>query len=112
MKPDPQISRLLRRRRILRWSLLSATVLIAASAVIDHTRVFGYTGSDQQRFDHQSVTVTRVIDGDTIVVKSSSDEPSEITVHLLGVDAPDLPDRHWSQNATRYTEARTTGRTL
>jgi len=99
----------LRRRRIVRWGLLSILVLGIGSSVLDHAGAFGYTGSDTRRFDHKLVRVTRAIDGDTLCVQLP-DEDNETTVHLLGVDAPHLPGAHWSTNAAKYTAARTTGR--
>jgi endonuclease YncB( thermonuclease family) len=57
------------------------------------------------------VIVTRAIDGDTICVRLP-DETQETTVHLLGVDAPEFPASHWSEEAAKYTSARTLGRTV
>jgi endonuclease YncB( thermonuclease family) len=71
----------------------------------------GWSGSDVARFDHKSVKVTRAIDGDTISVQLPGDS-RETTVHLLGVDAPDLPASHWAEQAAKYTLVRTVGRTV
>jgi endonuclease YncB( thermonuclease family) len=98
-------------RRILRWGLFCALLLVGASVSFDHVGAFGYAGSDARRFDHKSVIVTRAIDGDTICVRVP-DESTETTVHLLGVDAPDLLDAHWAVNAANYTAARTKDRSV
>src|SRR5215204_6384461 len=103
MQDRDRISQWLRWRRILRWSALSLLILILLSVILDHTGAFGFTGSDQQRFDHKPVTVTRAIDGGTICVRTV--DGTETTVHLLGVDAPDLPASHWSDRAAKYTAA-------
>lgn len=103
--------RWLRRRRVLRRILLLLAILLILSVVVDHTRVFGWSGSEVNRFDHKSAIVTRAIDGDTICVQLPGDSRDQ-TVHLLGVDAPDLPASHWSENAAKYTTARTVGRTV
>jgi len=85
--------------------------VILVSVILDHTRAFGYSGSDLRRFDHQPVTVTRAIDGDTISVRIDGEE-AETTVHLLGVDTPELPAAHWAERAAKYTSSRTVGRTV
>src|SRR5438046_10603458 len=110
MDREASISQWLRRRRILRAVALSLLVLILLSIVLDRAGAFGPSGSDVGRFDHKSVTVTRAIDGDTICVQLSG-ESREETVHLLGVDAPDLPASHSSENAAKYIAAHTIGRT-
>jgi endonuclease YncB( thermonuclease family) len=110
MQPERRIPQWLRWRRILRWSALGLLAAVLLSVVLDHAGAFGYSGSDQQRFDHKPVTVTRAIDGDTICVRTENGTVT--TVHLLGIDAPDLPASHWSERAARYTAARTAGRTV
>src|SRR5689334_22319557 len=109
MDREASISRWLRRRRIMRAVALSLLVLVLLSVVLDRAGAFGSSGSDVGRFDHKSVLVTRAMDGDTICVQLPGDSREE-TVHLLGVDAPDPPASHWSENAAKYTSARTVGR--
>src|SRR3954447_15995737 len=101
MRDDGNIARFLKRRRILRYTAFTLIALVIISVVLDHTGAFG---RDTRRFDHRSVVVTRAIDGDTIAVRLP-DDSRETTVHLLGVDAP-------SENAAKYTSARTIGRTV
>src|SRR5438034_50192 len=111
MQTDEGIPRFLKRRRILRWVAFSVLILIFLSVALDQAGAFGQSGSDVSRFDHKSASVTRAIDGDTICVRQANDD-RETTVHLLGVDAPELPASHWSENAAKYTSARTVGRTV
>lgn len=111
MSHDPRISSWVRWRRILRVGAFSLLVLLALSAVLDHAGAFGYRGNDLGSLHRQSATVTRVIDGDTICVRRTTDT-SETIVHLLGIDAPDLPSSHWSESAAKYTTARALGRTV
>lgn len=101
----------MRRRRVLRGIFLSLVILLFLSVVLDHTRALGWAGNDLTRFDRKRVQVTRAMDGDTICVQLPG-ESRETTVHLLGVDAPDLPASHWAENAAKYTSARTVGRTV
>jgi endonuclease YncB( thermonuclease family) len=111
MEADEKISAWLRRRRLLKIGAWSLLVLVLVWSFLDHTRAFGYFRSDSRRFDRRSAVVTRAIDGDTICVRVEGDD-NETTVHLLGVDAPDLPGGHWSDRAAKYTAARTDGRTV
>lgn len=111
MSDHHSISLWLRRRKIVRWVCGCALIVILATIVLDHAGALGYSGGDLRRFDHASVIVARAIDGDTICVRFP-DDSAETTLHLLGVDAPDLPDAHWSENAAKYTSARAVGRTV
>src|SRR5947207_12843114 len=109
MPEDQRIPRFLKRRRILRHTAVFFLILILLSIVLDHAGAFGQSGTGAGRFDHKSAYVTRAIAGDTICVRLSNDA-RETTVHLLGVDAPDLPASHWAENAAKYPSARTVGR--
>src|SRR3954470_18041600 len=111
MPDEVRIAKWLKWRRFMRCGAFSLVVLIVLSIVLDHTGAFGYSGSDAARFDRKSVAVTRAIDGDTICVRFP-DDAAETTVHLLGIDAPDLPESHWATNAAKYTSVRTVGRTV
>src|SRR5438093_3615435 len=97
--------RWLRRRRIFRGIALCLVLLLVLSVILDHTGAFGSSASDVSRFDRKGVNVIRAIDGDAICVQLPADSREE-TVHLLGVDAPELPASHWSENAAKYTSAR------
>jgi endonuclease YncB( thermonuclease family) len=88
---------------------MACTTAIVLSSVLDHAGALGYRGDDWKHFDQKQFTVTRCIDGDTIVVSRDS---QEIIVHLLGVDAPELPDDHGAQSAAKYTTARTVARSV
>jgi endonuclease YncB( thermonuclease family) len=89
--PPPEenrVARILRRRRIRHRMLFVVAILAIASVGVGNVRQRMLGGNDWQRFDRQSFAVSQVISGDTIVVQSS-DGPA--TVHLLGIDAPDMP---------------------
>src|SRR4051812_38747705 len=91
---------MLRRRRVIKVAAISIIGLTGIIAVLDHFGAFGFRGSDWSRFDHRSFVVTRVIDGDTLVISADG---NEAIVGLLGVDAPDLPGSYWSDRAAKYT---------
>jgi endonuclease YncB( thermonuclease family) len=98
-------------RRTVRALGWSALVLLATAALADRAGLFAYRGDDRNAFDHRAVRVLEVLDGDTIravTVQGSRD----VTVRLLGVDAPDSPAAHWSEQAARYTSNRLRDRTV
>jgi micrococcal nuclease len=75
----------------------------------------GPSRDDWSTFDHRTFTVTRVIDGDTIVIRNGEDD---VIVGLVGIDAPPLHDpttgqpAHWAERAAAYTRARAEGKTV
>ena len=72
-------------------------------------------GDDWSAFDHRTFVVSRVIDGDTIHIKSNEGS-SETIVRLIGIDAPELHDpgtsqpAYWSDRARAYLDARASGK--
>ena len=58
----------------------------------------------------ESYRVHRVVDGDTIILRSDS-SPSDITIRLVGIDAPETskakrePGQPYSQAATKHLAA-------
>ena len=103
-----RIAALLRRRSRWHWFTLACVIAIGLSSILDYAGAFGYSGDDWRKFDKKSFPVSRCIDGDTIVI--ASDVGDATVLHLLGVDAPELPTAHWAENALKYTSARTLGR--
>lgn len=83
------ILRQLIRRRWTRRSIFNALLLLTLSAVLDRTGCFRYRGDDWLTYDKHTVTVTRVVDGDTIHVRATLGAQEE-TVRLLGIDAPEI----------------------
>jgi endonuclease YncB( thermonuclease family) len=110
--PQPtELTSPLRRRKVLRLLLWIGVGCIAISSLLDHAGAFRYCGNDLQRFDGKSVAVTNVLDGDTFCAKLQ-DQTDEVTIELLGVDAPELPAQHWAQRAHDYATARLLNRTV
>jgi endonuclease YncB( thermonuclease family) len=105
-----RIAAMLRSRSRWQWFFAACAFTIIVSSFLDHLGAFGYVGNDWKRFDQKSFRVARCIDGDTIVVLS--DRGDETIVHMLGVDAPELPSEHWAQTSAKYTTARTVGRSV
>jgi endonuclease YncB( thermonuclease family) len=115
--PATAKTKLLRQRRIVRGLIFGTVAFLGLSVFFDHLGAFGYAGDDWRHFDHNSVVVTRVIDGDTICVRGLNGS-RETHVRLLGVDAPELhlmtthvPD-YWADRARSYAAARMTGKTV
>jgi endonuclease YncB( thermonuclease family) len=100
--------RLLRRRRLRHLAYLLLAIILLA-ALSDRAGVFGYSGDDFSRFNHRPFPVLDIQSGDTFRIL---DDGSPVTVHLLGVDAPDSPADHWFAESLRYTTARLTDRTI
>ena len=108
------VSSQLRRRRYVRRFTFAGLVLLAVSAVLDRSGLFRYRGDDWRNFDQQTVLVSHVADGDTLIVRPVTGGP-ETKVRLLGVDTPELKSRsrggeHWAREALRYTESRIEGK--
>jgi endonuclease YncB( thermonuclease family) len=101
---------LLARRR--RWRVVGASLvaLVVLASVLDHAGVFGYAGNELRTMDGGRFVVSSVLDGDSLRVKSEGGK--ELTIHLLGVDAPDPPDAHWAAEAKTYTSNRLLNRTV
>jgi endonuclease YncB( thermonuclease family) len=98
-------------RRRFRFILGSLLALVMALAIADRAGAFGYRGDDWSRYNQKAVRMIEVIDGDTFRAKLDGSE-DVITVRLIGVDAPEMPDAHWCNEAKRYTEARLTNRAV
>jgi micrococcal nuclease len=99
------VLRQLKRRRRTRRGIFVALVLVAVSVFLDRAGVFRYRGDDWAAYDKQTVTVTRVVDGDTVRVRKSPASEEE-TVRLLGIDAPETadPPAHWGAEATAHLQ--------
>jgi endonuclease YncB( thermonuclease family) len=92
--------------------LLVVSIAIAQWRLLDKRHGAAASG-DWATFDKKRLLVTRVADGDTIIVRSTA---GETRVRLLGVDAPELrrengshPD-HWADRAAAYTRGRAEGK--
>jgi endonuclease YncB( thermonuclease family) len=78
--------------------------LIAVAAIITGGWYFAGRIGDRA-FDGRRYTVADVIDGDTIVLADNA----ATRVALLGVDAPDWPDAHYSKESAGYLSGRLKG---
>lgn len=105
------VARQLKRRRRTRRGIFAALVLLGLSTLLDRVGVFRYRGDDWGNYDRQTVTVTRVIDGDTVRVRRPGAADDE-TVRLLGIDAPEAgnPPAHWAREATEHLRSLLDGR--
>jgi endonuclease YncB( thermonuclease family) len=101
------VTRQLARRRRGRRVVVSLLLLFGLVVTLDHRGCFRYRGDDWTTFDRQPVTITNVIDGDTVESQSSSGHHE--TVRLLGIDAPDVPDGYWSAESKQALTERLDG---
>lgn len=103
-----KLSSPMRRRRLISSLLLALGLLAALAAAVER---FQGAGDDWTRFDHQSFPVVKVVDGDTIDIRSP-DGLTETRVRLIGIDAPEAVDpttgkpAHWADRSTAYLTAR------
>ncbi len=111
-----KLSSPLRRRRLLTRGSYLLFVLLALLCLVDWLGGFsGAARDDWTRFDHQTFSVARIIDGDTVIVAPEG-TGDETVVRLVGLDAPEMLDpstgkpAHWAEQSTRYVQARAGGR--
>ncbi|HEX8341712.1 MAG TPA: thermonuclease family protein [Tepidisphaeraceae bacterium] len=98
----------LRRRSLYRRGGVAGVIVVALSAVCSH-----YTAPpDTAPLAGKDVEVVRVVDGDTLVVRTA--EGREERLRLKGIDAPELPHddkplMHWGEESTAYLRGRQPG---
>lgn len=83
-------------------------VFVVLALLIILPPMFGWFRDDYTRFDRKSFTVESAVDGDTLILADGR----ATRVALLGVDAPDFPDAHFSEQAMRYLDDRLRGRRI
>jgi endonuclease YncB( thermonuclease family) len=110
------VCRQLNRRRRIRRVIFCLIALLSLSVVLGRLGPLRYRGDDWRDFDQQRVTVTHVVDGDTVRVRLSSAAPEE-TVRLLGIDAPEISHAsgegsHWGLQAAEYLKGIAEGRSV
>lgn len=102
----------LRQRRFRLVAIAVALALLAGSAIWSHRT----TPPDPAPLDGQTVTVDRVVDGDTLIVSGSGFVNERL--RLLGIDAPEVAhpdfdhDAHFGPEAKRYLTQRLAGKTV
>ena len=113
-RPDPSAPpidpRLVRWRRIRR-AVYALGGVLALTIVLSQTGVVGRAGDDWSRYERRAVRVVRVLNGGTLLVRSTGG--SETALQLVGVDAPGAaatnPD-YWGAESRLELAARVEGR--
>lgn len=82
---------LLSRRRMRRAGILVFLVGLGSLVFLDHAGVFGYAGNDWATFHQKSISVTRVIQADRLLIADGT------TVQLLGVTPADYGWADWGK---------------
>jgi endonuclease YncB( thermonuclease family) len=99
----PALDQYLRRRRWRRIAIAAgAVLLVLALALADHRGWLLHAGDDMQRYDGRQTTVTRVVDGDTLIVNIADGEEPTTRIRLWGIDTPELA--HPGQSAEPFGE--------
>src|SRR6202035_142918 len=89
----------LRRRRRIRAIVISSGALFALFILLDHLGAFGWQGDDWGQFDRRTFTVSRIIDGQTLILRDGSGR--ETPVALIGVAAP-VGSAYWAVESAKY----------
>jgi micrococcal nuclease len=97
--------RALRMRRGSKWIALSLAIALALSAYLSHRSA----PQPAKELEGQTVEVVRVVDGDTIVIRTAGGQQEH--VRLRGIDAPELarddrPAHFWGPESTNYLKKR------
>jgi len=109
---EDAVALVLRRRKNALTGLIALLLVAVGSAVWSHFHV----PPEARQIEGQPVTVSRVIDGDTIVIKASALGADE-HVRLRGIDAPEVahmgqPAAHFGDQAKRYLTSRLDGKSV
>ena len=105
-------------RRTRRWIIRSIALLVLVFAVTERYGCLSqFPQEDRQRYHQRSFTVTRVVDGDTIVLDIPDPHTNRDTtrIRLWGVDTPEtvhphLPVMHFGPEACDFVRALVEGK--
>lgn len=82
-----ELARVRGRSRRAMFIRVVALLALVAILLIDRVELAGPRTDDQAAFHQQQATVTRVIDGDTVVIATA--DHADVRVRLIGIDAPE-----------------------
>jgi endonuclease YncB( thermonuclease family) len=71
----------------LRRAVIAGVLLLGLTVVLSHAGLLGRGTDDWSQLDRRPVHVIRVLNGDTLLVRSPLGD--ELTVHLVGIAAPE-----------------------
>lgn len=107
--PKFDAPRALRRRRISRAIVITGCTLFALFILLDHLGAFGWHGDDWSRFDRQTFTVSRILDGGALTLRDPGGR--ETAVSLIGVAAP-VGSEYWAAESARYLADHAAGKSV
>ena len=101
--------------RLARPLLTGVLLVLAGLLVYLGHRPSEQSGGDFQRYNNRQFMVSRVIDGDTIVLEAPDGDKATTTVRLWGVDTPETkapgkPVAYFGPQATEFTRNMVAGR--
>ena len=94
----PGFLRSYRRRRQLIWGGLGVVVIVSA---LDHAGVFGFEGSDRERYGFKDAVVLRAVDSNTMEVDLVDGSEPHTRVRLWGVECP-TADLYFGPESAEY----------
>jgi micrococcal nuclease len=95
----------------LRFTVATLLMAVGSLSIADHAGILSSNGNDWRQIDAHVARATRVISGDTIELALTGSSKT-VTVHLLGIDAPDLPAGHGAEASLQYVAHRLADRTV
>jgi micrococcal nuclease len=90
-------------------------LIVGALLVCDRTRRTPVAGDDWTRYHDRSFAVTRVVDGDTLLIEARDRDKDVTRIRLWGVDTPELArgkkaGMHFGAEAKAFAERTMMGR--
>src|SRR5258705_313020 len=87
-----------RRRRRLIWGGFG---LLVIASILDHAGVFGYQGSDRDRYGLKEATIRQAIDSNTLEISLPDGSRPTTRVKLQGIECP-AGDAYFSHETAEY----------
>ncbi len=97
------------RRRIQRrvGAVVLTVVIVVLASWADRHGLLLYAGDEMGRYHGQAVRVSRVVDGDTIVVAVPDGDANETRVRFWGIDAPETAKPEQGLDAEPFADEAT-----
>lgn len=95
-----------RRRRQLIWGALGVLLIIS---ILDHAGLFGFEGSDRDRYGFVDTTVVTAVDANTLEVDLPDSSQPRTRIHLSGIDCP-AAESYFGREAAAFVQSNVVGK--